>query len=252
MRIFRRLIIILGVLFLTLLILSAGFFLTVKHLKLKDIVEEEIESSLGINVTIEKLEFSGLLSHIGARGITIHNPAGFLESELAYLNAIHLTLDPFETFIRKKPNIYLLALDLKRLNIVKNADGRVNIKELIPIREGVAREDQTPFYFKVLVLSVGEVTYTDHTQRWAKTRRYPVRINNASFVNLQDEQAVTRLIIYKALENTDVGRLINLTIVPVFSSLNDTVGAAWGTAKSGVKGAVSIATLPFKLLFGHE
>lgn len=251
MRIFRRLIIFLGSLFLVLIILSAVIFLAVKHLRMKEIVEQEIESSLGINVTIEELEFSPLLAHIGAKGVTVHNPAGFTEKELAYISEIHLTLDPLEVIIRKKPNIYLFTLKLKRLNIIKNADGRVNIKELLPIR-GNAEEDKTPFYFDVLVLSVDEVTYTEHRQRGAKAHRYPVRINNASFVNLQDEQAVTKLIVYKALENTDIGRLVNLTIVPVFSSLNETVGAAWGTAKSGVKGAVGIVTLPFKLLFGKD
>lgn len=251
MKFLRKLILGFGITFITLLILSVVLFFIVKHLRIKEIVENEIEHSLGINVTINKIDFSPLLAHVRASGITIHNPSGFLGEELAYLDSIHFVFDPVQTLILKKPNIYLFALELERLNIVKNKSGKVNIKEIIPVKEeNASQEPETPFYFDVVILSIKEVKYTDYTGSVKKEHKYHIGIKDAAFVGLKDENEVTKMIVYKAIENTSIGKLINLTIVPVVSQIGDTLDAAWGTAKSGAKGAMEIATLPFQLLFG--
>ena len=253
MKILRKLILSLGIAFLILIIFLLVTFAVVKNLKIKEIVEHEIESSLGINVTIDKIDFSPFLAHVGAQGVTIHNPSGFEENELAYIESIHFMLDPIEILTLEKPNIYLLTLDLKRLNIIKNKDGRVNIKEILPLAKGDEKKsDETPFYFDVIVLSVGEVTYTEHTSAGVKTRPYQIGIKNEAFVDLKDENDVTKLIIYRAIQNTDIGKLVNLTIVPVVSQVSDTVSAAWGLAKTGAKGMGEIAAMPFKFLFGKN
>jgi len=253
MKILRRTIFTLGILCLIILILFSVSFFVLKHLKIKEIVENEIEHSLGINITIKELGFSPFLAHIGLNGITVHNPPGFPEDELAYIESLHFVFDPVEILTRRKPNIYLMALDLRRLNIVKNKEGRINIKELIPVKdEAGAEETKTPFYFDVLILSVGSVTYSDYSGTSKKEYKYTIGLKDAAFVGLKDENAVVRMVICKALENTQVGKLINLTIVPVISSIGDTVDAAWGTAKIGVKSAWDIGTLPVKLLFGKH
>lgn len=253
MKIIRRLIIVCGIVFLVLvLLLVAGFFVT-KHLKIREIVEGQIEQGLGINVSIERIEFSPLLAHVGVIGITIHNPSGFEEEELAYISSIHFIFDPIEIITNKKPNIYLLGLDLKRLNIIKNNEGKVNIEEINPLRnENAAIQDKTPFYFDVIVLSVGQVRFTDYSGPNKKEHIYPIDIKNVAFVNLSNEQEVVRLIVSKAIENTDIGKLINLKIIPVVSQIGDTFNSAWGTAKIGTKGAWGIITLPFNLIFGKN
>ncbi|MDD5155992.1 MAG: hypothetical protein PHF11_05895 [Candidatus Omnitrophica bacterium] len=248
----KRLIASLGIIFLILLVLFFSLFWFIKHLRIKEIVEREIEHSLGINVTIEKLEFSPLLAHIGAYGITVHNPPGFNGGELAYISALHAMFDPVEMLTRKKPNIYLFTVDLNRLNIIKNKDGRVNIKEIIPIKEDGPGEEQAGFYFDVLVLSVGRVSYAEYAGQAKKVYEYPIGLKNAAFIGLKDENEVVKEVIYRAIQNTSIGRLINLSVVPVVSQLNNTLNSAWDTAKSGAKGAMEIATLPFTLLFGKS
>ncbi|MDD4895042.1 MAG: AsmA family protein [Candidatus Omnitrophica bacterium] len=250
MNILRKIIVFLGIAFIILIIFLIITFSILKHLRIKEIVEREIEHSLGINVTINKINFSPFLAHIAATGITIHNPSGFVEDELAYIDAIHFVCDPLEIVTMKKPNIYLFALDLKRLNIIKDRDGKVNIKEIISIsKEDTSVESKTSFYFDVVVLSVGEVNYIDYSQGTKREHKYPIGIKNATFISLKNEDDVVKMVIYKAIENTDIGKLINLKIVPVVSQIKDTMDAAWGTARTGAKGALSIAALPFKLLF---
>jgi len=252
MKILKRFIIFLGIIFLAITLFLYGLFFYVKHLKIKDIVEQEIEEELGIKVSINKLELSPLLTFIGAKGLTIHNPAGFPEGELAYISSIHFIIDPVDCIIRKKPNIYLFALNLERLNVVKNKEGRVNLKEILPIKDQSAPKDDVPFSFDVIILSIGDVYYTDYSMKAHKTHKYHIGIDNQAFVNLEDESEVIRLIVYKALQNTDIGKLINLTLSPLISQVTGAVDIAWGTAAFGVKSAAEIASIPFKLIFGRE
>jgi hypothetical protein len=238
--------------FLILIVLLTILFFIVKHLRIKEIVENEIEHYLGINVTINKIDFSPLLAHIEASGITVHNPRGFPEDELAYINSIHFMFDPIEILFQKKPDIYLFTLNLERLNIIKNKEGKVNLKEIIPIKEGVSREAKTSFYFDVVVLNIGKVKYLDYTGPTKKVHNYHIGIKDATFVGLKDGNEIIKMVVYKAIENTDIGKLINLTIVPVVSQIRNTVDAAWDTARSGAKGAWEIANLPFKLLLGKD
>lgn len=253
MKILRKLIIFFGLLFIGLLVLSLVLFAVIRQLKFKEIIEDKIRYSLGINVSIDKLEISPLFTYVGAKGVTIHNPSGFSEDELAYISSLHFVFDPVEVLIKKNPNMYLFALDLKRLNIIKNKEGKVNIKEIIPIKEtGASKGENTHFYFAVIVLSVGEVKYIDYTGKDKQEHKYTIGIKDAAFVGLKDEDELVKMVVYKAIQNTDIGKLINLTIVPVVSQIKDTLDAAWGTARGGLKGAFDIATLPFKLLFGKN
>lgn len=250
MIILKRIIFILGIISLGIIILLSVTLFGAKHIRIKELVEYEIEQNLGINVTIKEVTFSPLLAQIGLKGVIIHNPDGFVEDELAYLESLHFAFDPIEVLTRKKPNIYLTTLDLKRLNIIKNKEGKINLKELIPVSNSVVKPDETPFYFDVVVLSIGQVKYTDYSAAKKKEHKYSIGIKDAAFVGLRDENAVVKMIVYKAIKNTDVGRMINMTFVPVVSAVNDTIDSAWSTAKVASKGAWEIATLPVKIIFG--
>ncbi|MFH1441275.1 MAG: hypothetical protein ABIH18_04460 [Candidatus Omnitrophota bacterium] len=239
-----------GVIFLIVIILSVTTFIIVKHLKIKELVEREIEAELGTKVTIGSLKFSPVLAYVGARDVTIYNPPGFDEQVMAYISSIHIVSDPVDLIIRKKPNIYLFGISLDKLNIVKNRNKEVNIESLPVFKKGSKEADKTPFYFDVIVLSIGEVNYTEYTASGRKEQKFKIGIKNQAFISLKDENEVVKLIVSKAIENTDIAKLINLTIVPVVSNVSETVDYAWGTAKSGAKGIREIVTLPFKLISG--
>lgn len=251
MKIIKRIIIILGVVFLAVVMLLSIMVLFIKNIKAKDLVEAEIEKELGISISIEKLEFSPLLMLIKANGVTIDNPDGFEEKELAYLKYIDIVWDPLEMIANRKPVIYVLALDLERLNIIKDRKGRVNIKELLPIKnEDVSKKDEAPFSFGLVVLSIGEVQYTDYTAGSPKVHKYTIGIKEQTFIKLDNEQELIRLVVYKAIQNTDVGKLINLTMTPIITGVTDSINSAFDTMKVGAKSVMEITALPFKLLFG--
>lgn len=251
MKIVKIFFVLFGVIFLCVIFTSFATFAIVKNVKIKDLVEREIEAELGISVSIKELKYSPLLTSVVAKGVTIYNPDGFDEKELAYLNSIHLVWDLGDLIFLKKPTIYLADIDLERLDIIKNKKGEINIKELMPIKDPKkSAEDGTPFSFNILVLSINRVVYTEHLLKGERTRLYNIGIKNQAFVNLKDEDDVVKLIVHSAIQNTDIAKMVNLTINPILGSVSGTVDSAWGTAKTGAKSAWQIASLPFNLIFG--
>jgi uncharacterized protein involved in outer membrane biogenesis len=251
MKVLKIFIVLLGVIFLFSIFMSFATFFIVKNVKIKDLVEREIEAELGISISIKALKYSPLLTSVVAEGVTIYNPDGFDENELAYLNSIRLVWDLGDLIFLKKPTIYLADVDLERLNIIKNKEGKVNIKELIPIKDPEkSTKDETPFSFNVLVLSIDKVSYIEYTAKGKKSHLYNIGMKNQFFVHLEDEDQVVTLIIHRAIQNTDIGKMVNLTINPILGGVSGTMDSAWGTAKTGAKSAWQIASLPFHLIFG--
>jgi hypothetical protein len=234
---------------LVITIIVVGLFLTIKHFRINQLIVNELKEELGLNVSIESITFSPLLAHIEARGITIYNPPEFKEKELAYISSIDFVFDPLEIIFHIKPQIYLFAIDLERLNIIKNIEGKVNLKEIAPIKHQESTDDQYPFSFGVMVLSVKEVNYNEYSAQGKKTSKYMINMKNQTFVQVIDEDQLIRLIVSKAIENTDIGKLIHLKVTPVLSDLHNTVDSALGTAHQGFKSAFEIITLPFRVVF---
>lgn len=248
MKFFKAFLIILGLVFVLESALFGAAFVVAKHIKIKDLVEEELEQELGIKVSIRKLTFSPLLTHVFAEGISVLNPAGFNEKEMGYINSLHLVWDLGDIVFLKKPTVYLMALDLDHVHIIKNKSGQVNLKELLPIQPGPRPPDQTPFSFDAFILSIGQVTYTDHTLPAVKTHVYTINIKDEAFFKVMDEDKLIRLVIYNALKNTDIGKFIDLN-VSVLSGVSDTLESALDTAKTTAKGMFQIVAFPFKVLF---
>ncbi|MDD4900291.1 MAG: hypothetical protein PHT31_06965 [Candidatus Omnitrophica bacterium] len=49
-----------------------------------------------------------------------------------------------------------------------------------------------------------------------------------------------------------MGKLINLTIMPVVTQLTGTLNTAFGTAKSGAKSVWDLVNLPFNMVFQQK
>lgn len=251
MIIIKKIIFFLGIVFLSISILALALFLVIKHYKIDKLIAYELQQELGVKVTIEEVVVSPLVNHLSARGITVYNPAGFEEEELAYISSIDIAFDLIDVIRRVKPNVYLFIMDLERLNVIKNKKGQVNIEQLHPFGKIRPEEDTAPFYFDVMLLSVNEVYYIDYSESNKKTSKYVIGMEDQVFLKVIDEDDLIRLIVYKAIQNTNIGKMVHLRIIPVISGVSETVSSAWGTAQTGLKSLSEIATLPFKLLFVH-
>ncbi len=251
MRAFKRIIFILGIILLIIVLVTLALFLAIRHFKVDGLIEYELEQELGVKVTIEEVVVSPLLSHISAKGITVYNPPGFEKEELAYISSISIAFDLINVITRVKPNVYLFTMNLERLNVIKSKDGQVNIEQLHPLRNIRPEEDAAPYYFDVMLLSVNEVYYIDYSESNKKTSKYVIGMKDQVFLKVIDEDDLIRLIVYKAIQNTNIGKMVHLRIIPVISGVSNTVSSAWGTAQTGLKSLSEIAALPFKLFFVH-
>lgn len=241
-------------LFTTLAIIFFFFltFVALKNIIVSRLLEKAAEGILGLNITIKDLDVSPLGTHLRMEGLTIYNPGGFEEKEMAYIPLVSIVCDPLEYIKNKKVHFYLLDLNVERINIVKNSEGLVNIKEIKVIQHSGQQQkgEKKSFSIEILRLGLGDIYYTDHRSGGAtKTRKFSVHIKDAMFSNIDSPQDIIDLVILKILANTEIGKLINMSIVPIVSDVSDVVVLTGKTVEATIKGFLDGITMPLKILF---
>lgn len=212
--------------FLFAVVLLSVALVTSRNIIFKRYIETSAEKALGLSVTIKDFHVSLTGNHIKARHISVMSPKGFQDSVLASIPLIEIVWDPFEYLKNKKVHFYFMDLQVELISVIKNSEGLVNIKAIRAIKRGEEEKKtkKLPFTVDVLRLSVKDVSYTDYYRKRKPTSRvYPINISDIAFGNVDSSQDVVNLVIYRAFSSTNIGKLINLSLVPISKNVADTV-----------------------------
>jgi hypothetical protein len=249
--------IFLGILLALLLITGLVFYYVAeKNLFVKKLLIEKSENLLGLKIEIADLDVSPFATHLRIEGLKISNPEGFPEKEMAYIPSLIMVCDPIKYMREKKMHYYLIDLNVDYVNIIKNKDGLVNLKEIKPFKnreEKPKEKDKNKpgnYYVEIFRLNLGDIYYIQHTPEGAvKTKKYPLQIKNALFSNIDNPRDILDLIVIKIFSNTEIGKIINMNMVPIISDVSNVVELTGKTMQATIKGLVNSVTTPFKIIF---
>ena len=234
-----------------LLLIFVGMFIWIKNIDLKKGIAKALEDNLGVKVDIEKLETSPLLVYIGLEGLTVYNPAGFKEPVLACIPYAHIVLDPVESIISKKPNIYLMALSVDYIHFVRRDDGSINIEQLGGIKNiSHKKKHDLTYTIKVFELTLDEIRFTDYKSGRPVDKVYPVKMDSYVFNGLSDFDDVVKIVASKAIENSGLSSALNIVIGPVGSSVVAVADSSWRFVRTNMKSAWDITTWPLSFITG--
>lgn len=248
------------------LILIAGlltYYIAKKNLFVKELLIKRSEALLGLKIKIDDLDVSPFATHLRVEGLRVFNPDGFEEKELAYIPLITLVCDPIEYLKNKKLHFYLFDLNIKFINIIKNQAGLINVKEIKPFKEReqkaqnhateTTQKKNSNYYIEIFRLNLGDIYYIQHTENGqVKTKKYPLEIQNALFSNIDKPRDILDLIIIKIIANTEIGKIINMNMVPIISDVSNVVELTGKTMQATIKGLVNGVATPFKILLGNR
>jgi hypothetical protein len=230
-------------------------FIAQKNLIVRRLLEKGTENTLGLRIAMDDLDVALLGTHLRIKDLRIYNPAGFEEKEMAYVPLIYIVCDPAEYFKSKKLHFYFFDLNVERFNIVKNKEGSVNIEQIkcVKSKEQLRSKKKTSFYIEIFRLNLGDIYYIDHSKGYIpKPKIYHLGIKDETFSNIDSPDDITKLVILKVLENTEIGKLINLSIIPFASDMSDVVVLTGKTVKATIKGLLDSVTAPLKIIFKSD
>ncbi len=175
----------------------------------------------GLDLSIADVKIGLANSDVGLKGIQLQNPKGFPDERMVDIPEVYINYNLTDFF---KNNIHVeeIRLNLNELVVVKNKEGKLNIKELLPPSEvkpdepGEPEEPKEPKEDKtkkelnidVLKLRIGKIVYKDYTVNPPKITNYDVNINEE--IEDVNTKSLVAYITAKALMNTSISKLANI------------------------------------------
>jgi uncharacterized protein involved in outer membrane biogenesis len=208
------------VIFLVLILLG-------KNLIAKNAVKGGVKAVTGLEMDIEKMDVGVLNTLIGINRMKLYNPPDYTDRVMIDMPEIYVDYN-LSAFLEGKAHLEEVRIDLKELTVVKNRDGKLNIESLNVARkeeEKVKTEEEKKSEMKIdrLDLKIGKVAYKDFSAGpEPAVREYSLDLHE-TFHNMTDLNEMGRLILVKALMNTDIASLANFDLGSIKSGISDTL-----------------------------
>ncbi len=170
-----------------------------------------IRKSIGMEISIESLDFGIFDSKIAIEGLRIENPPGFGGGE--FIDVPEISVDyVLKSFFSGRADFTEVRLNVKELNVVEDKEGKLNVEVWGGERKESGRgrrgkggggdesEEKEPFRFRVdlLKLKIDRATYTRLAS--GKTEEYDLGIDE-EFKNVTGMEDIIRVVTVTALQN---------------------------------------------------
>jgi uncharacterized protein involved in outer membrane biogenesis len=207
------------------LIIFFGLVLIGKNLIAKTAVKSGIRAMTGLQMDIGNIEVGIANTRIGINDIKLHNPSEFTDRLMVHLPEIYINY-ALDAFFRGRVHLEEVRIDLKKLIVVRDKDGMLNLNALKVAKKETGKEKKTEVRIDILDLKIGEVEYKDYSLGSdPKPITYKVNIHE-KFHNITDLDEMGKLILMKALIKTNIARLANFDTDFLRSGVSETLKKA--------------------------
>lgn len=223
------------------LIIGLGVFLYLfRNAIAKRAIEYYSREEIGIEVKVDKVNIDIWNTTFSLEQFRIMNPAGFEYEHIAQLNNVHLDYELNSVFNPPVRAEYL-EVDIEEIVIARNADGKFNVKEIVPEMPPTERkdvsdekappetiedpdeviEDEFEFHIDKFVLSIDRLVYIDDYKRdKSRVRNISIGMKKHVYENITSLEELARLILVEALLQAGLSNLEEI-IGPLMDKLND-------------------------------
>ncbi|MCF7871288.1 MAG: hypothetical protein K9L95_02195 [Candidatus Omnitrophica bacterium] len=228
------------VVLIVLVVLVLGLFLA-KNAIAKFAISKGVKATTGLKLGIESIDVGIFTPVVSAKGLTIYNPSNFTARKMAGMPVFYLNYD-LGSFLRGGVHLRKLKMNLEKIVIVKNKEGKLNLETLEKIAKKekakeAKKEEGKKKEFKIdfLALKIGDVLYKDYSQgESAKVEKFEVNLDQ-NYKNITDPHSLMSLILVKALANTTISNLIDFDLKPLKENINQISESVQDTAAEVIK-----------------
>lgn len=203
---------------LILLTLGTGALLVLtKDVILRSVFESAVRALTGFDASVESVGLDLGRGALQIKGLTILNPYDYKERIFADIPEIAVRLDLGELLQKKGTHIHELILNIRELNIEKNAAGISNVSLLasdgkpkrakISVPTPQAPEKKTSFYLDRLEVTLRRVRYYDRSGIVPKKLSMDMKMDKVVFQGIQDPKTIINVILMKVITTGSLGNL---------------------------------------------
>ncbi len=231
-----------------LLILSALVLL--RDLVVTTAIQSAVKMATGLTLKVERLHIGISNTYVQIKGLELENPAGFEEKVMLAIPEIYVDYR-LRSLPRGVIHFNSVVLDLETFNVVKNAQGTLNLdsfKALAPAKSSEAAKPTAPasksqalkISIGSLKLRINKVSYMDYSVNPPRIQDFNIGINE-SYAQVDNLDNMVRLIVVKALMNTSISSLTNLDLGSLQDSVSGVLSSSAQLASTAVMDAKATA-----------
>jgi len=203
-------------------------------------VEKRIRKMTSMKVNVLDAKVDLFKTRMRFEDVIIYNPDGFRDRIMADIPEIFVDYD-VPNILKGKIALHTLRVYLEQLNVIKNAEGELNLDRLKVFGIKLPKNGQSgevppkprEVYIKKLELKGGKVTFRDYSKGGSPlVEEFEVNIDG-QYENVTDPDELVSLIVLKALRKTPLVNLSELNLKKlqyltsrVISSAQKAVGTA--------------------------
>lgn len=164
---------------------------------LPGIAVSTIQARTGFVVKVEKVSLNPFTGRVAIEGAVVENPAGWPATEFLTLRRFKADAE-FQPLFSHRLVVDELIIDIAKLSLVRNKDGRLNAEVFRAGLAGETAKTETPkpsgrrtgFLIRHLVLKFDRLVMADHSGRKPVIRDYDLQLEQ----ELRDVDSVAKLL----------------------------------------------------------
>jgi uncharacterized protein involved in outer membrane biogenesis len=166
-----------------------------------------------LKLAIDDVDIGFPGTYAGLMGVTVNNPSGFPDEPMISAPEVYVDYT-IPGLMGRSIHLEELRLNVDQIVIVRNADGRINVKELLPPSQAGPGEPSGPPEFKIdsLSLKIGKVIYRDYTMGDPPREQVFTLNIDDQYANVSSPGGIAALIVGKALMNNALYSLSSLDL----------------------------------------
>ncbi len=197
-----------------------------KNLIAKSVLSGGVKLITGLDAKVGSMQVGLLNTAVGIKGLRVLNPPGFSERVMVNVPEVFVDYD-LGAFLKGEAHLQTVRLNLAELNVVKAADGKLNLNSVKALESSKKEEMKKPqagpapkFRIDRLELKVGKVVYKDYTATPPLVKEFAVNIDER-YEHITNPYTFGALIFSRALMKTTVGQLAHFDVKGLQSTVTE-------------------------------
>jgi uncharacterized protein involved in outer membrane biogenesis len=198
-----------------------GGLIIFKNIIARNLVVGGVKAVTGLTLEIGSLDIGVLKPVVSVNNLKLFNPSGYPDKLMADVPGFYADYD-LAAFLKGKVHFRQLKINLKSLEVVKNAKAKVNLESLEALKpKGTGPAPDIKI--DKLVLDIGKVSYKDYSlSTKPTTSEFNINIHE-TYENIDNPQSLIKIILAKALLNTSIGDLAKIDLTPLKNEVSNVI-----------------------------
>ncbi|MDP3920411.1 MAG: hypothetical protein Q8R76_06375 [Candidatus Omnitrophota bacterium] len=187
---------------------------------IKTAIESIVGKKIGLPLYLGRVRSDIFLNRIEIYGVTVENPPGYNRRLFIYLPRVTVLTGLSDLFLGDRLNLHLLDFQIETVNVIRRADGRVNLSD-ISGRAGKGKRRGRKISMELMRYDIKDAFFYDEADKQASVRAYAIDVYDLTFSHADSFSDVVDSVIQEVTAKAKLGETLNFVAVRFLGNISN-------------------------------